>query len=273
MPWPTFEVDSWARFAELAARLTFPHPGDVSYLMRGQADAAWTLTPSLLRYLPAEATSHQALQVESIGAHEFQAQAHLHLPGGSLPSPFPVAGLPEWWALMQHYHAPTRLLDWTQSPYVAAYYAVEALVDTPGAIFIIRTQTVEAPLTTHFKDGKVRNDNFRDPAAPMVLLTWSPQRKTDRFVAQQGYFTLSVNVLGVHDKLIVEACGAARAADRKTLFYEKWVIPARLKLEFLRNLRAMNIAAHSLFPGIDGLGRSLAEVARLAAIVKSAPNP
>lgn len=268
MPWPTLEVDSWARFAELAARLTLPHPGDASYLMRGQADATWPLTPSLLRYLPAGATSHQALQVETIGVEEFQAQAHLHLPAGSLPAPFPAAGLPEWWALMQHHHAPTRQLDWTQSAYVAAYYAVEARVDTPGAIFVIRTQTVSAPLLTHFKDGKVSNENFRNPDAPMALLVWSPRRKTDRFVAQQGYFTLSVNVLGVHDELIVDACDTARAADGRTLFNERWIIPARLKLEFLRKLRAMNIAAHSLFPGIDGLGRSLAEVARLAAIVK-----
>ena len=62
-------------------------------------------------------------------------------------------------------------------------------------------------------------------------------------------------------------CDLARQEDKKTLFNEKWVIPAGLKLEFLRKLRAMNSAAHSLFPGIDGFGRSLAEVARLAALI------
>ena len=169
---------------------------------------------------------------------------------------------------MQHYQAPTRLLDWTRSPYVAAYYAVESERDKRGAIFIIHTQTVTASLTQHFPTGSVSNEDLSNPAAPEVLMAWSPKRTTDRFVAQQGYFTLSVNVLGDHGALIAEACEAARVTDPKTLYYEKWVIPAHLKLEFLRRLRAMNIAAHSLFPGIDGLGRSIAEVARFATSLK-----
>ena len=97
---------------------------------------------------------------------------------------------------------------------------------------------------------------------------WEPSKKSERFVAQQGYFSLSVNVLGSQEQLIVEQCEDATTKSPQQMFFEKWIIPARIKVELLRRLRAMNIAAHSLFPGIDGLGRSLGEVARLATLGK-----
>ena len=39
----------------------------------------------------------------------------------------------EWLALMQHYGAPTRLLDFTRSPYVACFFALEELKKRSGA--------------------------------------------------------------------------------------------------------------------------------------------
>jgi hypothetical protein len=39
----------------------------------------------------------------------------------------------------------------------------------------------------------------------------------------------------------------------------KFIIPSSLKLEFLARLKMMNISASSLFPGMDGLGRSIKE--------------
>ena len=93
---------------------------------------------------------------------------------------------------------------------------------------------------------------------------WEPAKKSDRYVAQQGFFSLNVNILGPHDELIARQCEDAKISFPKKMFFEKWVIPADLKPNFLRKLRAMNIAAHSLFPGIDGLGRSLGEVASQA---------
>ena len=38
---------------------------------------------------------------------------------------------------------------------------------------------------------------------------------------------------------------------------KKFIIPKELKSEFLINLKAMNITASSLFPGVDGLGKSV----------------
>jgi hypothetical protein len=269
MPWPTIEVESWQRFIALAERLVIGSPQDAPYVIRGQADSAWELTPSLLRLFPQNVTPEQALAVEKVSVEEFQAQAHLHLSAALLPSRFPTAGLPEWWALMQHHHAPSRLLDWTRSPYVAAYFAVEQELDKPGAVFVVHVPTASSAFLSAFPDRRATNEHLENPQAPQALLFWEPSKKSERFVAQQGYFSLNVNVLGTHNGLIEEQCAKAKWNALQKMFHEKWIIPSGLKLEFLRKLRAMNIAAHSLFPGIDGLGRSLGEVARLAAVARA----
>jgi len=47
--------------------------------------------------------------------------ASQYIPENLIPDDEDLVG---WWQLMQHYRAPTRLLDWTRSPYVATYFAV-----------------------------------------------------------------------------------------------------------------------------------------------------
>jgi len=80
-------------------------------------------------------------------------------------------------------------------------------------------------------------------------------RKNERTVRQQGTFSVSNNILRNHDDLIVEM---AIKADKPSGLY-KLEIPSHLKLEFLARLRQMNITSESLFPGLDGLGRTIRE--------------
>jgi hypothetical protein len=42
-----------------------------------------------------------------------------------------------WYFLMQHYGAPTRILDWTVNPLVALYFAVRERIEENGAVWVV----------------------------------------------------------------------------------------------------------------------------------------
>lgn len=97
-------------------------PGNWGF--RGQRESSWTLQTSLDREVRVSYdTGHYHLNrrgEEDDLLFRFQQQAQLYL--AHLPPTEDRAG---WLALMQHHGVPTRLLDWTRSPYVALYFAVE----------------------------------------------------------------------------------------------------------------------------------------------------
>jgi len=78
--------------------------------------------------------------------------------------------------------------------------------------------------------------------------------KTQRMIVQQGSFTVCTNIIGDHGKIIGELLDGMERA------HQLLVIPRVKKPELLRKLEIMNITASSLFPGLDGLGRSTGEL-------------
>ncbi len=86
---------------------------------RGQAKANWKLVPSLAR--------HEAhLKAESALIKRFMQNAAPHIAS-------PPRDEWEWIFLMQHHRAPTRLLDWSESPLAALYFAVQEKVTMTAA--------------------------------------------------------------------------------------------------------------------------------------------
>jgi hypothetical protein len=264
MAWPETTLNGWDHFLKMVSALTVGSPSITSYLFRGQADANWPLKPTLLRYIKPDVSTEEAITIEKDALREFRSHAHLHLPSNILSS---TSNLLHWWSLMQHYNAPTRLLDWTKSPYVAAYFVVEQLWDRDGAIWLFHAKDLRNEMNSRFEDIYTKQEpEFKkyllNPKADQSLQPWLPNVLSDRMVAQQGCFTISPCVLGNHETIIDEACNKLQSSGIGEV-YRKVIIQKEMKPEFLRNLRAMNITANSLFPGIDGLGRSVTELTRL----------
>jgi len=120
-------VDSWSAFQEIVAGPTFR-----SWAFRGQGDARWPLYSSISRYLLEHRVDPGAwAEQEERILRIFRRKAHLYL--AHVPA---EADAFQWLALMQHHGAPTRLLDFTWSPFVAAFFALERAT-APAAVWAL----------------------------------------------------------------------------------------------------------------------------------------
>ncbi len=232
------------------------------FWFRGQSSAVWQLTPSFCRAFdqPCELKDgprlEKAFRVEKEALRAFKSRAHLFVPAHLLEK---VRTTPCWWALMQHFSAPTRMLDWTISPYIAAYFACQLDSEAPGVVWYFCSRDLTEGIEKKYgalppfytADAPTRYEDLLKNLAgskDIVPLTFD-YATNDRIVAQQGRFTMGTNPLQVHDCIGTNVNDAAG----------RFVIPAEQKRNFLLHLRAMNITGAALFPGTDGLGRSARE--------------
>lgn len=156
----------------------------------------------------------------------------------------------QWLALMQDHGAPTRLLDFTWSPYVAAFFALHNAIEE-AAIFACNPFEIERVKKLELeKPGDFRR-HFLSEAGSFVWLG-EPYAMNRRLIAQSGTFL----VPGTLDKPIEEIL-KVYPHPKNTLI--KFILPAgKIRDEGMRELYRMNITPATLFPDLDGLARSLA---------------
>ena len=250
------KIDSWKKFTEFIENSVKNYPDvTANYIQyRGQTDSTWKLEPSLLRIVSGDAISEKKANFYEYEAQtNFLSQVHLidnRITYSDSANPTSVS------VDMQHYSCPTRLLDWSESPYVGLYFAVNDNFERSGALFCWDLRFFSA----NFKElypGHVEINalNILSINRPDFVTIVFSTRKNERIVKQQGTFSISNNILKSHDEIIIDF---ANKVKRPSGLY-KLEIPGELKLEFLARLKAMNITAESLFPGLDGLGRGIRE--------------
>lgn len=127
-----------------------------SFLYRGQANADWLLQSSLERIIGAKWSAEEAQRFEDYSLNQFKSKFHLY----DRENIQPESKL-AWLSLMQHYGVPTRLLDFTESPYVALYFALESYSPQSGndlALYAVDYSAILDKSITHIqsKDGEFR---------------------------------------------------------------------------------------------------------------------
>ncbi len=232
------------------------------WIFRGHYKSEWRLQPTLERTLSRQPID---IEIESKIISEFKRRAHQYLSSNFMPG-----NLLEWLALMQHHGAPTRMLDWSKSPYVSAFVAFENTYKEEGnvAIWAIDSLWLNKNSASIIKKAnkngldiilkKIKTDQELLKlihAEVNVILPMEPNIMNERLTIQQGLF-LFPSGKTINFENILENYGVFDSSK----FIKKIIIPYSEGLNCLVDLNRMNINAATLFPGLDGFARSLKNI-------------
>jgi hypothetical protein len=205
--WNEIVVRNWSEFSKALDEVLDGYRVPPTYVFRGQPNASWRLEPSLLRQIRHVPDRTAARKIEQLLEEEFQAQAALFPETRSVLPLLYNHEITEWWAYMQHHSCPTRMLDWTASAFVGAYFAVSQLPEKDGALFVVGAQALHQYNECHHPDMiPTTTEKLITPDIPDFFLFMWPRLSSSRVVAQQGHFSLGTNLLASHDEMILKAC-------------------------------------------------------------------
>jgi hypothetical protein len=225
------------------------------WIFRGQANADWGLETSIER-TDFKWTNQKA---ELVLISEFQRGVHNFVDDKRLPQ-----NLLGWLALMQHHGTPTRMLDFTTSPYVAAYFALSEM-EKSSAIWAInnswlsketKKRITEKDYYTSYGQVDFNNDYIFEKTILKNEFNFvtkvSPHERNQRIYYQQGLHVVPGNTS-------ISFMENLKSMSNLEENVEKIKLAPELRFEALQDLLNMNINRATLFPGIDGFAISVKE--------------
>ena len=177
-----------------------------------------------------------------------------------------LSGIESFWQLLatgQHYGLPTRLLDWTYSPFVAAHFATEDIYeyDKDGVVYMFDMKDSQLSLPEVLKDEleKSRTRSFslsmlerhakdlqelKDLSTEPFFLFYEPAASNNRIANQYALFSVcSDSKYSVLDLIEKYNCQSLK----------RIIIPKEVKMEIRDKLDYINISERMLYPGLDGI--------------------
>jgi len=219
-----------------------------SNAFRGVADARFRLRTGLSRLGGDYAHLERSL------LRNFQKYAHLERGR--------QASVWEWMAVAQQHGLPTRLLDWTYSPFIALHFVTVdlGLMHRDGAIWcvdfiraherlvdrlsgLLQSEQADTFTVEMLQQGAPTLAEFDDLAPRPFLLFFEPPSLDQRIVNQYGLFSVMSSPKSHPDRWL----------ERHPELLRKIIVPAELKWEIRDKLDQANINERLLFPGLDGL--------------------
>ncbi len=244
-------VDSWNDLQEaLFSDSWSPHLGRFRSrnAFRGLSDARYPLETTLIRL------GGNFVNIERHILRNFKKYAHRNVAEGDT--------FWHWLSVAQHFGLPTRLLDWTYSPFVALHFATANIekFNTDGVIWAVNYvqahQRLPKPLRSALEreganvftvemlvDSVASFEELEGMGREDFGLFFEPPSMEDRIVNQFAFFSIMSDPRHSVDSWL----------NQHPDVWRRIIIPAELKWEVRDKLDQANITERVLFPGLDGL--------------------
>lgn len=220
-----------------------------NFVYRGVDDESFNLESSFYRL------KKSATNIESHIIRNFIKYTKTELPNNY--------SIWDFLSIAQHHGLPTRLLDWSFSPYVALHFATSDLskFDKDAAIWCINMVDVHKTLDPRYKNALEEEGSyvfttemmaklddklldFDSTSVGQRLCFFEPPSIDGRIINQFALFSIINNPnITINDWLV----------NNTTVLSQKIIIPSSIKWEVRDKLDQMNITERVLFPGIDGI--------------------
>lgn len=187
-----------------------------------------------------------------------------------------------WMEIAQHYKVPTRLLDFTENPLVALYFACRSKSDETASVWIINEDAYEKNFlhTSYIKlaldsqtivdniiereillMGKQERDNLTDYPYPWI---YKPKYRDERMKLQSSMFMIwgsrrcaLTEMISEHNYMCFDA-NEVITSDSPA-FLCALEIDSKVKSEILKQLNMLGINEKFIYPGLEGIGKTLAK--------------
>ncbi len=186
-------------------------------IYRGMKSVGYPLIPKIGRIVPPDAVGPREKNEQEI-LRLFKERAFQYLD-------FSPASDWDWLALGQQYGLPTRLLDWTDNPLVACFFAINEESDTDGVIYAFHNESY------------ITVERHPNPFQYKKVGKFIPRHITPRITTQGGLFTIHPNPYEPFESTDMV----------------KIILPTKVQTEIKRTLNRYGVNQFSLFPGLDGL--------------------